>query len=63
MTIEIGDLVTRKSHGDDILFKVTGISIGETGENQYELKGLHMRLLADAPESDLIKVTSRASKG
>lgn len=58
MAIQIGDLVTRKSHNDDILFKVTGMSVGETGERQYELKGLHMRLLADAPESDLIKVTA-----
>lgn len=58
MTIKIGDLVTRKSHGDDILFKVTAITESMTGEKQYELKGLHMRLLADAPESDLIKVTA-----
>jgi spore coat assembly protein len=56
--IEIGELVTRKSHGDDIVFKVTGISTNNSGEKQYELKGLHMRLLADAPESDLIKVTA-----
>lgn len=56
--ITIGDLVTRKSHGDDILFKVIGITTDSNGEKQYELKGLHMRLLADAPESDLIKVTA-----
>ncbi|MDU4960844.1 MAG: sporulation peptidase YabG [Sporomusaceae bacterium] len=53
---EIGELVTRKSHGDDIVFKVTGFSVNSNGEKQYELKGLHMRLLADAPESDLIRV-------
>lgn len=58
MVVKIGDLVTRKSHGDDILFKVTGISTYENGDIQYELKGLHMRLLADAPESDLIIVTA-----
>ena len=56
--VTIGDLVTRKSHGDDILFKVVGITTGSKGERQCELKGLHMRLLADAPESDLIKVTA-----
>lgn len=55
---EIGELVTRKSHGDDIVFKVVGISIDNDGERQYELKGLHMRLLADAPESDLIRVSA-----
>lgn len=58
MTFEVGDLVTRKSHGDDILFKVTAVSVDADGHRQYELKGLHMRLLADAPESDLIKVTA-----
>ncbi|MDF2500336.1 MAG: sporulation peptidase YabG [Anaerosporomusa subterranea] len=59
---EIGEIVTRKSHGDDIVFKVTGISTNNSGEKQYELKGLHMRLLADAPESDLIKVTAEFLK-
>ena len=37
---EIGELVTRKSHGDDIVFKVTGFSVNSNGEKQYELKGL-----------------------
>lgn len=58
MAIAIGDLVTRKSHNDDIVFKVTGMRQDETGAVHYELKGLHMRLLADAPETDLILVTA-----
>jgi spore coat assemly protein len=49
----IGDLVIRRSHGGDILFKVVDISKYDNGEPQYLLKGLHLRLLADAPPEDL----------
>ncbi|MBR0325544.1 MAG: sporulation peptidase YabG, partial [Selenomonadales bacterium] len=46
--IEVGDLVVRRSHGGDIVFKVVGRGTGGT----YVLKGLHLRLLADAPRAD-----------
>lgn len=53
--ISVGDLVTRKSHGRDIVFKVTDIISANEG-NQLQLKGLHLRLMADAPLEDLEKV-------
>jgi spore coat assembly protein len=55
-TIAVGDLVIRKSHGGDILFKVIEIGTDETGKEQCTLKGLHLRLLADAPLDDLQRV-------
>jgi len=54
--ISVGDLVTRTSHGGDILFKVTHMSIDENGDQQCTLKGLHLRLLADSPLKDLRRV-------
>ena len=53
--IEVGDLVVRRSHGGDIVFKVVGRGTGGT----YVLKGLHLRLLADAPHSDLELVDAK----
>jgi spore coat assemly protein len=53
--IAVGDLVIRKSHGGDILFKVTDIKVDRSGQRQFTLKGMHLRLLADAPLEDLEK--------
>lgn len=50
MDIKIGDLVTRKSYNHDTVFKVINIS-----EDKVFLKGLHVRLVADAKISDLKK--------
>jgi len=57
-SISVGDLVIRKSHGGDILFKVVDITQDEAGAQWSTLKGLHLRLLADAPLVDLEKVDS-----
>ena len=55
--IAVGDLVTRKSHGRDIVFKVTDIICTNEGNQlQCIIKGLHLRLMADAPLEDLEKV-------
>jgi len=54
--ISVGDLVTRTSHGGDILFKVINITIDDSGKQQCTLKGLHLRLLADSPLEDLRRV-------
>ncbi|MEK8133030.1 sporulation peptidase YabG [Paenibacillus filicis] len=43
-----GDLVTRKSYGGDIVFK-----IHEMGRHYAVLRGVELRLLADAPLPDL----------
>jgi len=45
---QIGDLVTRKSYDNDIVFKILNID----GEN-YILKGVVVRLFADSPSDDL----------
>ncbi len=43
-----GDLVTRKSYGGDIVFKIQ-----EIRQQQAVLRGVELRLLADAPLPDL----------
>lgn len=55
--MEIGDLVVRKSYGKDITFKVIEIIDGEN-EKIYMLKGVNLRIEADATESDLERVSS-----
>lgn len=45
----IGDLVTRKSHDNDIIFKIISID-----KDIYYLKGISVRLYADAYGDDLI---------
>ena len=44
----IGDLVTRKSYDNDIIFKIIDIN-----EDTYVLKGVVVRLFADSPGDDL----------
>ncbi len=56
MDIKVGDIVARKSYGYDILFKVNDIVVGKDASRTIILKGLNYRLLADAPESDIVKV-------
>ncbi len=50
MEWKVGDLVTRKSHQNDMVFKIIGIE-----EEICYLKGLNIRLCADSPISDLKK--------
>lgn len=45
---KIGDLVTRKSYGNDLVFKIIA-----TKDTEYILKGIYVRLYADSPEEDL----------
>ncbi len=52
MDIRIGDIVTRKSYGGDIYFKVDSI-VGDQGREYAVLRGLVYRLCADAPLCDL----------
>lgn len=56
MDIKVGDIVARKSYGLDVLFKVHDISAGKEGSRTIVLKGLNYRLVADAPESDIVKM-------
>lgn len=54
----IGDIVARKSYNRDIFFKVVDFVKTETGEVRATLRGLDVRLLADSPLDDLVKVKS-----
>ncbi|BBB90317.1 MAG TPA: sporulation peptidase YabG [Methylomusa anaerophila] len=56
MDIDIGDLVIRKSHGGDIVFKVTEILVDDNQQTHCILRGLHLRLMADAPIDDLQRI-------
>ncbi len=55
--IQVGDYVTRKSHNNDIVFKIL-----KKENNICYLKGVEIRLLADAYEEDLIKVKKNEIK-
>ncbi|QNU66999.1 YabG peptidase U57 [Ruminiclostridium herbifermentans] len=50
--IEIGNLVYRKSYEKDVLFRVADI-IFDHGKKIIILKGVNVRLQADAEEEDL----------
>ncbi len=50
MELKRGDLVTRTSYNHDTVFKITNIK-----NNIYYLKGVEVRLYADALEDDLMK--------
>lgn len=50
LSLKVGDLVTRNSHGNDIIFKIVKI------DNMIaELKGVNVRLIVDSNISDLEK--------
>jgi len=53
-SIKVGDYVGRISHGSDILFKVTELIETDNGPHAI-LRGVDVRLFADAPLSDLVK--------
>ena len=52
--IKKGDIVTRKSHNEDILFTVERIVRSSNGLNIAILKGLTIRIVADSFLDDLI---------
>ncbi len=54
MRFEIGELVTRKSHNNDTVFIITDII-----DDTYYLKGINVRLIADAKEEDLINYDNK----
>jgi spore coat assembly protein len=50
MEFKIGDLVTRNSYNNDMVFIIVDIE-----DDNYYLKGVNIRLLADSPKADLAK--------
>lgn len=59
-TFRRGDLVTRKSYANDLIFSVESTGVDHRGLRIATLKGLGVRLLADAPLSDLQLADERA---
>lgn len=57
MDIKVGDLVTRKSYNQDLLFRVT-----EVNNSIAILFGEDVRLIADAPISDLLVIDDKEYK-
>lgn len=55
--LKIGDYVTRKKYGNDILFKIDKIE-----NNTIYLKGVDVRLYADSEKDDLILSTISKKK-
>lgn len=53
---KVGDIVARKSYNSDIYFKVLRIVDNGDGHQTAELHGLDVRLRANSPLEDLIKV-------
>ena len=54
--MDIGDIVVRKSYGRDISFKIIDIK-EENNSVIYILKGINIRIIADAREEDLEEVS------
>jgi spore coat assemly protein len=48
LEFKIGDLITRNSYKNDVVFKITKID-----NNIAEIKGIEFRLIADSPLNDL----------
>ena len=53
MGIQPGDIVTRKSYGSDVIFRVNALITDNNGRIVAILKGIEVRLVADAPVDDL----------
>lgn len=52
--MKVGDLVTRKSHGNDITFCIIDFKAGQNGECVAVLKALYNNtFIVDAPVDDL----------
>lgn len=58
-----GDIVGRKSYNKDIIFKVKELFKNEKGQDVAHLRGMFMRLCANAPVEDLIKIEHQEMSG
>ncbi|MBA2876697.1 sporulation peptidase YabG [Thermaerobacillus caldiproteolyticus] len=58
MDIKVGDIVARKSYGCDLLFRVIDVK-EKNEEKEAILHGEDVRLIADAPFSDLVAIDER----
>ena len=53
INLKKGDIVARKSYGKDIIFKIDRIIKLKNGDSYCILKGVSVRIEADAPLSDI----------
>ncbi|MFI3210829.1 MAG: sporulation peptidase YabG [Peptostreptococcaceae bacterium] len=60
--MQIGDLVTRKSYGNDTVFKIIDIKKDKKNKQIVTLKGIAFRLIADCDFDDLQKVDVNSLK-
>ncbi len=57
----VGDIVTRRSYGGDLLFRVVNIIRDFDGTESYVLRGLSSRIEADSQADDLEKQDARTA--
>ena len=57
IVFKIGDLVTRNSYNNDVVFKIIDIK-----DDVYYLKGVNVRLCADSDYDDLVGYTEEAEE-
>ena len=57
--LKVGDIVVRKTYGNDIYFKIADIITKDGGKRVYILKGLFYRIEADSDGEDLVKQDTR----
>ncbi|RFU62673.1 sporulation peptidase YabG [Peribacillus glennii] len=55
MSLQVNDVVARKSYGCDVLFRIIDVGINR-GEREAVLYGEDFRLIADAPFEDLVLI-------
>jgi len=57
--LKVGDIVVRKTYGNDVYFKIADIITKDGGKRVYILKGLFYRIEADSDGEDLVKQDTR----
>lgn len=61
--LRVGDIVTRKSYGGDMQFKVTDIVTGTDGRSTCILRGLIYRIMADCDIADVQPIDKKNALG
>ena len=51
---KIGDIVARKSYGNDVYFRIADVAVRSDGGKVYQLRGLIYRIFADSNGDDLV---------
>lgn len=57
--LHVGDIVARKSYGGDVSFAISDVIQGQRGKENYILRGLLYRVIADSDGDDLVKQDAR----